>query len=83
MRHFKDPKFKPLYDALPPRARNLADKNFALLKQNPRHPSSHFKRIKDDLWSVRAGWTIGLSLSRARTAFTGFGSAAMPTMIGW
>lgn len=35
--------------------RTLADKNFALLKQDPKHPSLHFKRIKDDLWSVRVG----------------------------
>ena len=33
MRHFKDPKFKPLYDALPLRVRRLADKNFALLNR--------------------------------------------------
>jgi hypothetical protein len=39
VRHFKDPKFKPLYDALPARVRELADKNFALLKRDPKHPS--------------------------------------------
>jgi len=55
MRHFRDPRFKPRYDALPPHIRSLADKNFALLKQDPKHPSLHFKRIKDDLWSVRVG----------------------------
>ena len=55
MRHFKDPRFKPLYDALPVRVRTLADKSFALLRQDPQHPSLHFKRIKDDLWSVRIG----------------------------
>lgn len=55
MRHFKDPRFKPHYVALPLRIRNLADKNFALLKQDPKHPSLHFKRVKDDLWSVRVG----------------------------
>jgi hypothetical protein len=55
MRHFKDPRFQPLYDALPARVRDLADKNFALLKQDPKHPSLHFKRVRDDLWSVRVG----------------------------
>jgi hypothetical protein len=55
MRHFKDPRFKPLYDALPARVPSLADKSFALLKKDPRHPSLRFKRIKDDLWSVRVG----------------------------
>jgi hypothetical protein len=55
MRHFKDPRFQPLYDALPARVRDLADKNFALLKQDPKHPSLHFKQVRDDLWSVRVG----------------------------
>ncbi len=55
MRHIKDPRFHPLYDALPARVRAAADKSFALLKQNPKHPSLHFKRIKDDLWSVHIG----------------------------
>jgi hypothetical protein len=55
MRHFKDPKFKPLLDALPRRVQDVANRNFALLKQNPKHPSLHFKEIKDNLWSARVG----------------------------
>jgi len=55
MRHFKDPAFRPLYDMLPPRVQRLVDKNFALLKRDPKHPSLHFKRIRDDLWSTRVG----------------------------
>lgn len=55
MRHFKDPRFQPLYDALPAHVRALADKNFALLKRDPKHPSLHFKCVKGDLWSVRVG----------------------------
>jgi hypothetical protein len=55
VRHVKDPRFTPLYDALPVRVRTLADKNFALLKQDPKHPSLHFKRVTGDLWSVRVG----------------------------
>jgi hypothetical protein len=55
MRHFKDPKFKPLFDALPQRVQDVANRNFALLKRNAMHPSLHFKQIKDDLWSVRVG----------------------------
>jgi hypothetical protein len=55
MRHFKDPDFRPLYDALPAHVQKTADKNFALLKQDQNHPSLHFKRIRDDLWSVRVG----------------------------
>jgi hypothetical protein len=55
VRHFKDPDFQPLYDALPEHVQRLADKSFALLKRDPRHPSLHFKRIRDDLWSARVG----------------------------
>jgi hypothetical protein len=43
-----------LYDALPADVQALADKNFALLKSDLRHPSLHFKRI-GDLWSARVG----------------------------
>jgi hypothetical protein len=32
----------------------LADKNFQLLKTDPKHPSLHFKKI-GKLWSVRVG----------------------------
>jgi hypothetical protein len=55
MRHIKDPRFQPLFDALPAEIRTSAEKAFALLKQNPKHPSLHFKRIQGDLWSVRIG----------------------------
>ncbi len=55
MRHFKDPEFQPLYDALPAHVRQLADRNFELLKHDLKYPSLHFKRIRDDLWSVRVG----------------------------
>ncbi len=43
-----------MYGALPEEIRELADKNYALLKTNPRHPSLQLKRI-EDLWSVRVG----------------------------
>ena len=81
MRHFKDPKFMPLYDALPPRVRALANKNFALLKRNPKHPSLHFKRVKDDIWSVRVGRDYRHWPSKRKTASNGSGSAPTPTMI--
>lgn len=55
MRHIRDPAFVPLFDALPADVQALARKNFALLKRDSKHPSLHFKRIQDDLWSVRVG----------------------------
>ncbi|MFN8471906.1 MAG: hypothetical protein U0822_06900 [Anaerolineae bacterium] len=54
MRHVTTPQFWDLYRRLPPSIRELADKNFALLKANPQHPSLHFKKV-GRLWSVRVG----------------------------
>ena len=36
--------FWRVYRQLPANVRALADKNFALLKQDPKHPSLHFNR---------------------------------------
>lgn len=54
MNHYTSSKFWALYDALPREVQEVADKNYELLRTNPRHPSLHFKRI-GNLWSVRAG----------------------------
>lgn len=57
MAHFADPDFWYHYRQLPEPVRQLADKNFALLKQSPDHPSLHLKKVqgRDGLWSVRVG----------------------------
>jgi hypothetical protein len=52
--HHASPGFWSTYDALPTAVRALADKQFALLKQDPRHPSLHFKRV-GRFHSVRVG----------------------------
>jgi hypothetical protein len=39
---------------LPETVQDVARKNFELLKDNPSHPSLHFKKV-GKLWSVRAG----------------------------
>jgi len=52
--HFATPAFWAAYHELPDAARALADKNFALLKSDPRHPSLRFKRV-GPYWSVRIG----------------------------
>jgi len=54
MRHFASPSFWDAYRALPAPVRATADKNYALLKENPRHPSLHLKQI-GRYWSVRVG----------------------------
>ena len=52
--HHASPRFWECYNRLPTHVKDLADANFALLKQNPKHPSLHFKQIKQ-FWSVRIG----------------------------
>ncbi|HZP77461.1 MAG TPA: hypothetical protein VFB45_15060 [Pseudolabrys sp.] len=54
MTHFASPAFWEAYAKLPDNVRTLADKNYELLKQNPYHPSLHFKKI-GRFWSVRVG----------------------------
>ena len=50
------PAFWAAYQQLPPTIRSLADKQYALLKENPQHPSLRFKKV-GRFWSVRLGLT--------------------------
>jgi hypothetical protein len=54
MRHFASPAFWDAYRKLPDQTRELADKNFVLLKQDPQRPSLRLKKV-GRLWSVRVG----------------------------
>ncbi len=54
MKHFASTKFWACYEALPEQIQQLADKNFELLKTNPKHPSLHFKKV-NRFWSARVG----------------------------
>lgn len=54
MRHFTSPSFWNLYDKLPKSVQNLADKQYELLKADPRHSSLRLKKI-GKYWSVRVG----------------------------
>ena len=54
MRHCANPKFWRFYGRLPAEVQKLADESFALLKQNPQHPSLHFKKA-GRFWSARVG----------------------------
>jgi hypothetical protein len=45
MNHHASPAFWECYRQLPEAVRNLADKNFALLRADPMHPSLHFKKV--------------------------------------
>lgn len=54
MKHYADPDFWFCYRHLPEDIRELADKNFALLKENPRHSSVRLKKV-GILYSARIG----------------------------
>ena len=54
MNHFATPEFWFHYRQLPVEVRQLADKNFALLQQNPHHPSLRLKKV-GIYWSARVG----------------------------
>ncbi|MGH6803589.1 MAG: hypothetical protein ACREC3_09510 [Methyloceanibacter sp.] len=54
MTHHASPDFWAAYRALPPSVQNLADQTYARLKQDPRHPSLHFKKVSR-FWSARVG----------------------------
>ena len=54
MNHFATPGFWYHYRRLPNAVRQLADKNFILLRNNSAHPSLRFKKV-GRFWSARVG----------------------------
>lgn len=50
--HNTNPDFWKTYNKLPENIQKQADKQFALLEDNPRHPSLHFKKV-GKVWSAR------------------------------
>jgi hypothetical protein len=52
--HRTTARFWTLFAHLPEAAQTVARKNFELLKDNPSHPSLHFKKV-GNFWSARAG----------------------------
>jgi hypothetical protein len=54
MKHLATPNFWDCYKKLPESVRNVADRNFALLKRDSSHPSLHFKKV-GRFWSARVG----------------------------
>lgn len=57
MKHYTLPRFWAHYHRLSEEIRELADKNYELLKSDPYHPSLHLKQVdkRRQLWSVRVG----------------------------
>jgi hypothetical protein len=54
LKHFASPEFWYHYRALPIEVQQLADRCFALMNANPRHPSIHLKHV-GEFWSARVG----------------------------
>ena len=45
MRHFASPLFWEQYEELPDSTQELADKNYEILKADPKHPSLRLKKV--------------------------------------
>jgi hypothetical protein len=54
MNHFTTPEFWEHFNRLAPEIQRLAEKDFELLKQNPRHPSLRLKKA-GTFWTARVG----------------------------
>jgi hypothetical protein len=54
VKHQASSQFWECFDALPGRVQKLARRNYELLKEDPRHPSLHFKKV-GRYRSVRVG----------------------------
>jgi hypothetical protein len=52
--HRASSRFWTQFENLPDSVQKVTRKNFELLKDDPSHPSLHFKKV-GKLWSVRAG----------------------------
>jgi len=52
--HKATSRFWKCFQQLPAIIKRHAEENFKLLKENPRHPSLHFKKA-GKIWSVRIG----------------------------
>ena len=57
MTHRASVRFWDAYNRLPPDIQSQADKQFELLKRDPRHPSLQFKKV-GKIWSARVNLAI-------------------------
>ena len=63
--------FRELYYALPTEVREQADKQFALFRNNPSHPSLRLKQI-GELWIARVSRSYRALAYREGNVFHGF-----------
>ncbi len=53
MKSFTTPDFWQAYVQLAPEMKEQAQKAYRLWQENPSHPSIHFKKVGNNLWSAR------------------------------
>ena len=53
MKSLTTPNFWDAYAALPSGIKKQARKAYGLWKENQSHPSLHFKKVDNDIWSAR------------------------------
>jgi hypothetical protein len=76
MKHCASTAFWEANRGLPDHIRTLADKNYSLLKENPKHPSLQLKKV-GRFWSVRVGANYRALAIDVDEDCYGFGSARM------
>lgn len=77
--HRATKRFWRIYDSLPETTRYNANKSFSLLKEDPLHPSLHFKKVKT-FWSVRIDIAHRALAVEDGDGLCGFGSANIVNM---
>ena len=56
MKHYASAEFWQRFDSLPEPVQQVARQNYQLLRDNPAHPSLHFKKVRQGQYrSVRVG----------------------------
>jgi len=55
MKSRRSPAFRKLFRDLPPDVKRQAYASYRLFALNPHHPSLHFKKLHEKLYSVRVG----------------------------
>jgi len=78
--HRTTDRFWKSFDNLPATVQKIARQNFQLLRENPWHPSLHFKKV-GQFWSARVGINHhGYWRLRMLTITFGFGLVRMTNM---
>jgi hypothetical protein len=82
MNHFATPDFWNRFRRLPDEVRDLADKNFALVRDDPQHPSVRLKKV-GAFWSARVGLHYRALARERAEGSSGSGSATTASTTSW